>query len=124
MPSKENEHNEQPLSKPYSRATRFTSEPSAGLAYFAAQDAILHTLDSDLSVYRLHFEHAYHVAVLGLEPPRPLRRRLDHILASGEPVTLPESMMQFLFERRMAATRLGPWVEGHRRPLPEEDESS
>lgn len=122
MASHEHDHHapDEQNPTPYTRAARFADEARAGRAYFTAQDAIFHTPDSDLSVYRLHFAHAYHVAVLGLEPPRPLRRRLDRILASGEAATLPPTVMNFLIERRAEATRLGPWVERHRRPLPEE----
>jgi hypothetical protein len=120
MPSPEHEHEEQRPSEPYIRAARFANQRSAGRAYFAAQDAIFRTPDSELSVYRLHFENAYHVAVLGFEPTRLLRGRLNRILANGEPINLPELMLQFLLERRSHATSLGSWVKRHRRPLPED----
>ena len=101
----------------YHQAPRFAGEAPAGLAYFAAQDAIYaHAGKIDLSAYRFQLDRVYHVAVLGDPPPVELHDRLRAILAAGEPAQLPEDLLRFLTARRTEATKHGPWLEGHYRP--------
>ncbi len=106
---------EEPVS--YHRAARFADEPSAGLAYSAAQRAIFEGPPNDLSAYRFQLNTVYHVAVLGEPPPAELHEQLTAILASGEPAELPTDVLQALSDRRRQVTRRGtPWSEGHYRP--------
>ena len=101
----------------YHQAARFAGEEPAGVAYFAAQEAVAaHAGDVDLSAYRFQLNRVYHVAVLGDPPPTALHDELRAILASGEPAQLPEDVLKLLNARRAEATELGPWVEGHYRP--------
>ena len=100
---------------PYHRAARFADERRSARAYRQAQDTVF-AVECDLSVYRVLVNRIPHVAVLGQPPPADLDRRLDHILAAGEPVTLPDAVLTALATRRAQASSLGPWVEGHYRP--------
>jgi len=106
----------EPQRSPYYRAARFPGEQPAGRAYFQAQEVIYRATACDLSVYRLQLEQRWHVAVLGLRPPRYIERKLERILAAGESVTLPPEVLELLQNRRARATQIGPWVEGHHRP--------
>lgn len=100
---------------PYQRAARCAADRPAMRAYTQAQDAVF-TTDCDLSVYRLLIDQVSHVAVVGTAPPPALDARLARILATGEPVALPATVVQQLLERRAQARRQGPWVERHYRP--------
>lgn len=106
----------EPEGLPYSRVARFRDSRTAGQAYFAAQDAVFTAPATNLSVYRLILNQVYHVAVLGQLPPRALARHIERALASGEPVTLPQDVMQRLASRRAQHVRNAPWSEGHYRP--------
>src|SRR4051794_17359869 len=101
---------------PYYRAARFPSERPAGRAYDRLQEAIFGRSDADLSAFRFQLNRIYHVAVLGQSPPEDFDRRLQRILSSGEPVSLPYDVLARLHERRRQATQFGPWIEGHYRP--------
>jgi hypothetical protein len=100
---------------PYFKVARFTGERPAGRAYNQAQELIYRAPACGLSVYRLQLEASWHVAVVGEEPQRKLQRRLEDILSTGEPTTLPEEILRELERRRAQATKLGPWVERHLR---------
>ena len=101
----------------YHQAARFPGEDPAGVAYFAAQEAIFaHAGDVDLSAYRFQLDRVSHVAVLGDPPPTALHDALRAILSSGEPATIPEDVLRLLQARRAQASQVGPWVEGHYRP--------
>lgn len=97
------------------RAARFEREATALRVYQRAQDAILRTT-CDVSVYRILLNQIAHVIALGTEPPAALKGRLERLLATGEPATLPPEVLDALRARRRQATRLGPWVEFHHRP--------
>ena len=103
-------------SVPYHRTARFADEPSAGLAYGAAQRAIFDGPPNDLSAYRFQLNTVYHVTVLGEPPPAELDTQLVAILASGEPSILPPEVLAALTERRRQMSRRGGWIEGHYRP--------
>ena len=107
-------HEAEPV--PYHRTARFADEPSAGLAYSAAQRAIFEGPPNDLSAYRFQLNTIYHIAVLGEPPPAELDMQLAAILASGEPATLPPEVLAALAERRRQMRRRGDWTEGHYRP--------
>ena len=101
----------------YHQAARFADEGLAGIAYFAAQEAVAaHAGDVDLSAYRFQLNRVSHVIVLGDPPPTALHDQLRRILSSGEPAQLPEGLLKLLNARRAEATEVGPWVEGHYRP--------
>ena len=101
---------------PYYQAARFSGEKPAGAAYRQAQQAIFNAPECELSAYRFHISRIWHVAVVGDQPPEDLERRLQKILSRGESVSLPEALLRMLEQRRVQATRLGPWIEGHYRP--------
>ena len=117
-PSRPTEQSRRPEDEPapYHRTGRFADEPSAGLAYTAAQDAIFSGPPNDLSAYRFQFNRVYHVAVLGEPPPADLDQQLAAILATGEPAQLPHEVLTALVERRRQMSRRGGWTEGHYRP--------
>ncbi len=101
---------------PYHRSARFADEPSAGLAYTAAERTIFDGPPNDLSAYRFQLNRIYHVAVLGQMPPAELDEQLTTILASGEPAELPAEVLTALSERRRQMSSRGGWTEGHYRP--------
>lgn len=103
----------------YLQAAQFTDERPAGRAYFQLQDAIFHSPESDLSVYRLLLARDWLVAVIGIPPAETLDRRIRHILSRGIPSSLPDEIVQELQRRRSEATKLGPWVERHLQPPPD-----
>src|SRR5438045_2323224 len=94
--------------EPYCKAARFASEADDGQVYFKAQGTILREPDNDLSTYRLQLNLVWHVAVLGVQPPRSLDRRLRKILAAGDPTTLPPDVLELLLQRRARAIQQGP----------------
>jgi hypothetical protein len=100
---------------PYHQSARFAGEQPAGAAYEQLQEAIFSGPPNDLSAFRLIVNQDWHVAVLGLTPPDQLRRTLDQVLASGEPVDLPPEILQALAERRRQQIRHGSWIERHYR---------
>lgn len=101
----------------YCQAARFRMEAPARRAYDQAQELIFSSREHcDLSAYRFLLERVSHVVVLGEAPPEEIAQRLQTILATGEPTTLPEEIVRLLCARRAQASTLGPWVEGHYRP--------
>jgi hypothetical protein len=101
----------------YQRAARFAGEAPAGEAYFAAQRVLYETpRPTDLSVYRFQLDRLWHVAALGLLPPRPVLHAIEAILDTGQPADLPPAVWRAFQERRVQATRQAPWVERHHRP--------
>ena len=104
----------------YLKVARFSGEKPAGRAYRQAEELLFRSPDSELSAYRFHLNRVWHVAILGDRPPEDLDRRLQRILSRGEPASLPEEILVELQRRRAQATRLGPWVERHARPVPPE----
>jgi hypothetical protein len=119
LPEKERRPDRQPDKKPeqeqtpYYRAARFKGEEPAGKAYFKAQEAIFNVPECDVSTYRFHINRIWHVAALGDSPPEALDQKLQEILSTGEPVSLPPNLLKLLTERRRQATRQGPWIERH-----------
>jgi hypothetical protein len=116
MPSPEQPADADPPS-PYFQAARFSGERPAGRAYARAQD-LIYQEPCDLSAYRFLLDRSWHVAVLGEPPPAALERSLRRILAWGESTTLPDDILQQLWQRRTQATKLAPWVERHVRSVP------
>ena len=101
---------------PYHRVARFADADTAGQVYAQAQDAIFGGPPADLSVYRFLLDQVSHIAVLGAPPPPALDAQLTALLATGEPATLPATVLQALTARRQQQRRRGSWVEGHYRP--------
>ncbi len=100
----------------YHQAARFAGERSAGHAYEQIQETIYNAPQTNLSGFRLNVDQDWYVAVLGEQPPQELHHELRRILATGEPTTLPDEVLDVLFQRRTRQRRLGDWVEGHYRP--------
>ncbi len=101
----------------YHQAARFAGEELAEVTYFAAQDVVFaHAGDVDLSAYRFQLNRVDHVVIVGEPPPADLHDELRSVLAAGEPAVIPEGVLRLLNARRTAATKAGPWVEGHCRP--------
>jgi hypothetical protein len=71
---------------------------------------------TDLSVYRFRLDRLWHVAALGLLPPRPVLHAIEAILGTDAPADLPPAVWRTLQERRAQATRQASWVERHHRP--------
>src|SRR5262249_55667191 len=92
-------------------------EQSSEVPYDQAQQAIYET-PCDLSVFRLRLgpDLAWHVAALGASPAEELQRRIEAILSTGEPVTLPDDVLGYLAQRRKEQSKQGPWVEKHHFP--------
>jgi hypothetical protein len=102
---------------PYYLASRFQNERPAKKAYFQAQKVIYSARnDVGLSAYRFLLNRLSHVAVIGAPPPDAVEKKIKRILASGAITALPDDVLRALMQRRAAATRAGPWVEGHYRP--------
>src|SRR6266545_3456250 len=80
---------EQEHAPSFHQAARYPDEQSSETPY-------------DLSIYRLRLGHnlVWHVAVLGSPPPEDLQRRIEEILSTGEPVTLPDDILTHLVQRR------------------------
>ena len=100
---------------PYCRAAKFSSERAAGAAYFRIQK-LIDNPDVDLSAYRLQIRNVWHVAVVGELPASELADELEQTFAPGEPVDLPNEILDFMSRRRRELIQHGPWVEGHYRP--------
>jgi hypothetical protein len=96
----------------YYRAARFLSEPIAWGAYTHTQE-LLAQAQCELSSYRFTRDRAWYTVVVGKPPHPDLDDRLEVILSSGDPTTVPEDLLQELQRRRLEATRQGPWVEHH-----------
>lgn len=99
----------------YHVASRFVGEKPAGRAYQRTQELIYES-QTDLSAFRLQLTQVWHVAVIGEMPPAELDRRLRSILATGEPTSLPDDVVQVLFARRNQIAAHTPWMEAHYRP--------
>jgi hypothetical protein len=115
MTSSEQEHQPQFL-----QVARFPGERPAGRAYNQLQQAIFGSPTCELSVFRFLLDRQWHVSVLGDPPAETLERRIRQVLARGVPASLPEEILTELQRRRAEATRIGPWVERHQRPTPQE----
>jgi hypothetical protein len=101
----------------YHQAARFEGEDLAEATYFAAQHVVFaHAGVVDLSAYRFQLNRVDHVVIVGEPPPADLHDELRSVLSVGEPAVVPEDVLRLLNGRRTAATKAGPWVEGHYRP--------
>jgi hypothetical protein len=58
----------------------------------------------------------WHVTVLGTPPPENLHRRIEQILATGEPTALPDEILIYLLQRGVEQSKHGTWVEQHHFP--------
>lgn len=101
----------------YHRAARFREEWRAARTYRVLQETIRGAA-CDLSAYRLLIDQVSHVIAIGEPPEEALDQQIAEILADGQPAELPPEVVTLLRERREQAGRLGPWVEGHVRPVP------
>ena len=108
---------EQEHAPSFHQAARYPDEQSSETPYDQAQQTIYET-PCDLSIYRLRLGHnlVWHVAVLGSPPPEDLQRRIEEILSTGEPVTLPDDILTHLVQRRAEQSGRGDWAEAHHFP--------
>ena len=79
--------------------------------YFRIQK-LIDTPDADLSAYRLQIQGVWHVAVVGDARGKELAEELARWLSAGEPVDLPDEVLEVLHWRRAEQIKRGPWVEG------------
>jgi len=115
MPSTEREHHPEDESRGYVQSAQFDDADSAGHVYAALQQTIFDS-DSELSCFRLQLNTTWHTVVLGEPPARELADKLEVLLASGEPATLPDEVLSYLLLRRAEAVASGsPWTERHYR---------
>src|SRR5688572_16774063 len=84
---------------PYFRASRFANDRLSAAAYEQIRDALFRQRRLDLSVYRVLLDAAAHLIILGATPPNHWQRRLDRLLAAGEPVDLPPDVLELLWQR-------------------------
>jgi hypothetical protein len=101
---------------PYYQAARFPNQQKAGEVYFPLQQMIFEARElCDLSVYRFKFkgEHVWHVVVVGVKPPIALHERIEAALTRGVLVSLKKDVLDYLSNRRIQASQIGPWVEVH-----------
>jgi hypothetical protein len=100
---------------PNYQAARFPNKQVAGTVYDAVQELIYHDVECDLSAYRLKHKNTWHVVVIGEKPSNSLHVELEAQLTNGTLVTLDSYLLYELLARRLEASQLGPWVEGHYR---------
>ncbi len=119
MPSPEHRQGgsdrEQETLPEYYQAAGYADEHLSAEAFFQAQDAIF-AVEFNVSAYRIQHNQLWLVAVLGDTPPQEFDQLIQSILSAGEPTTLPPDILTFLNQRRIQASQLGDWVEGHYRP--------
>jgi hypothetical protein len=101
-------------SSPYYLAVTFQQERRSRQAYDQAQ-ALLFAQECELSAFRFYVGPTWYVAIVGETPPPELETQLKHLLRRGDPATLPPEVIEQLQQRRIRATRIGPWVERHYR---------
>jgi len=102
------------MANPYYLAARFPGKAEAGVVYLPLQEMVFAAKDDcDLSVFRLAVSGVWHVVVLGEKPPEELHLRIEAQLTNGVLVSLRADVLRYLQDRRVQATQLGPWVEGH-----------
>lgn len=101
----------------YHRAARYPHEDASEAPYDTLRQLIFDE-PCNLSAYRLRVGEAleWHVAVLGEHPLDELQRRIEDVLATGEPVTLPQEILNVLIQRRRTHSGKGKWVEHHHFP--------
>jgi hypothetical protein len=101
----------------YHQAAKYAGEVESEAPYDTLQE-LIRVEPCELSVYRLRLgeQLEYHVAVLGAPPEERLQRRIDDIFKDGEPVTLPQEVLDALLERRREQQKHGSWVERHHFP--------
>ncbi len=108
--------------QPYSLAARYTDEQSSEQPYKEAQEVIFENEGLELSSYRLQLRRLdtspddWYVTIIGKQPPQEFDTQFRRILSTGELVTLPNEVLDYLLERRTQASKLGTWVEGHYKP--------
>ncbi len=94
--------------EPYHRAARFDGEDAAWHAYLrSCLDVAVSRPETDISVYRMEIGEligpvalvGWYVALIGEQPDGTLERRLEANLAAGQPMQLPEEVVEMLEER-------------------------
>jgi len=100
-------------SEPFHRAARFDGEDAAWHAYLkSCLDVAVSRPETDISVYRMEIGEligpvafvGWYVALIGEQPDRALERRLEANLAAGQPMALPEEVVEMLRERHRDMT--------------------
>jgi hypothetical protein len=67
----------------------------------------------DLSVYNLTLNGQPLVIVLGNPPPPTVHEAIQRIMATGQPVEVPASLLAALYQRSLAEWAQGPWRVHH-----------
>jgi len=100
----------------YEHTSSYSSAEAALEVFLGIQELVLTNADDELGVYRAQIGDAWVVVTLGLDLPRPLRRRLSRICRGGQPFELPENLRQALWERHVQGRVRGPYWESHYGP--------
>lgn len=109
---------------PYVLSAAFR-RPERAKAVYRQAEALLYDQPVDLSAYNLELNGQPLVVVLGNPPPATVHDRLARLLATGQPIAVPEEVLITLYRRSRDAWAKGPWQAYHHRPgqhLPVEEE--
>lgn len=87
--------------------------PNRAKAIYNQVEALLYDAPVDLSAYNLVLNGRPMVIVLGNPPPAAVHEAVRRILASGQPVVVPEPVLATLYARSQAEWQQGPWREYH-----------
>ncbi len=90
--------------------------PNRAKAIYNQVEALLYDAPVDLSAYNVEISGQPTVLVLGNPPPPEIHAAVMRILATGEPVVVPEPILGRLYQRSQAAWASGPWSEMHHQP--------
>ena len=85
-------------------------------AIYAQVEALLEHQPVDLSAYNLFLDGRPLVIVLGYPPPPRVHEAIGRILASGQPVSVPEPVLASLFQRSLSQWAQSPWSAHHHEP--------
>lgn len=99
----------------YYKAATYPSQEEAGKA-FLALEAILHAHEKlDVSAYRyLHLQRAkWCVVVIGKFPSERFQKQFADIIATGEAITLEDTEIVKLLDRRSQQIVKAPYVRRH-----------
>lgn len=98
------------VSAAYQRPNRSKTVYSQLEALLAANEQV------DLSVYNLTLNEQPLVIVLGNPPPGDIHDAIQRIMATGQPVEVPASVLAALYQRSLCEWAQGPWRVHHHQP--------
>jgi len=100
---------------PYVLSAAFR-RPERAKAVYRQAETLLYEQPVNLSAYNLELNGQPLVIVLGNPPPPSVHERLARLLATGQPVAVPEAVLATLYRRSRGEWAKGPWQEYHHRP--------